>query len=649
MEWIFSRKAPAESERNPTSEEYFNKRNSRTRAAMLVREAFQNSLDARVDPNEPVRLRFHCSENAGALTGHQLADLMSPLFLEHLRGGLGESMPPDRDLARCPYLLIEDFNTTGLEGDERAWEADGEENSFYYFLRAEGATQKAGGARGSWGIGKTIFPAVSRIHTYLAFSCRKRQPAAVFMGRCTLKYHKLLSATPEEGKWRPDGWFGVKERSNPDFALPDSDPGNSSIIRSFDLKRKNERGLSVIVPFVDVREINFKDILDAVVEECSFAIADGSLVAEVSGPMDSLIIDRPMLNTLAKERSLPSQARKNAVLALAISRQAEWESLSFTSLTHDRYQAPGRTAIGWTPLAWFRDGDLAKMKERWEEHGRLRVTVYLHFFKRPDLSSGYQRHEGHFEVYLFKDDDAADSPLLLREGLLIPGMGSGDRPIKAPGCRAVVNIPQDSEFQNMVRDSEDPSHQGLTTTEKFRNRYRYGKAYLDFLRASAKEILRLVQGEDDEDADLLGDILSVPLPAAKKRRPKRKQVKKKGEPGPNTKPATKIELLKDPSGFRLTMADGSPSPPSFVDIKLAYSCDAGDPFKQFDPFDFDLKSRDIKIVRQDSDTEILTPNSLRITPCSKGFRIEVTGFDTNRDLVVRSRATSERIEEETGE
>ena len=58
--WRFARMTPAEINQNPVQGEFF------TAASDLperfVREAIQNSLDAKADPDEPVRVRFAFSE-----------------------------------------------------------------------------------------------------------------------------------------------------------------------------------------------------------------------------------------------------------------------------------------------------------------------------------------------------------------------------------------------------------------------------------------------------------------------------------------------------------------------------------------------------------------------------------------------------------
>src|SRR5690606_2173190 len=72
----------------------------------------------------------------------------------------------------CDYLVVEDFGTTGLTGDTESDQVDGQQNNFVDFLRSDGRTRKGEGDRGSWGVGKNVFPRASRINGYIAYTVR---------------------------------------------------------------------------------------------------------------------------------------------------------------------------------------------------------------------------------------------------------------------------------------------------------------------------------------------------------------------------------------------------------------------------------------------------------------------------------------------
>ena len=57
MNWVF-RERGNEKHRDPLGAEFFNNEELLSDASSLVREAIQNSLDAKASPDEPVRVRF---------------------------------------------------------------------------------------------------------------------------------------------------------------------------------------------------------------------------------------------------------------------------------------------------------------------------------------------------------------------------------------------------------------------------------------------------------------------------------------------------------------------------------------------------------------------------------------------------------------
>ena len=83
-----------------------------TEISSLVRESIQNSLDAH-DPNvtNPVLLCFKLSEVASTVTDEYFNGLE-----EHLEQGIPGGNH-SLEMKPCKYLIVEDFNTTGLLGD----------------------------------------------------------------------------------------------------------------------------------------------------------------------------------------------------------------------------------------------------------------------------------------------------------------------------------------------------------------------------------------------------------------------------------------------------------------------------------------------------------------------------------------------------
>jgi hypothetical protein len=162
MGWHYRVKAPDEKVRDPIQGEFFSTEAIKNPADALVREAIQNALDAALKdengrPKDVLKVRFFLADKEHALPGCKVAQWFDGTW-EHfhaLGNGLRDA-PQKTD--KCPWLVFEDFNTTGLEGDiHQSDPIDGTRNSFFYFFRAEGRSGKSSEDRGRWGVGKHVF------------------------------------------------------------------------------------------------------------------------------------------------------------------------------------------------------------------------------------------------------------------------------------------------------------------------------------------------------------------------------------------------------------------------------------------------------------------------------------------------------------
>ncbi|MFJ9606843.1 helix-turn-helix transcriptional regulator [Kitasatospora sp. NPDC101176] len=139
--------------------------------SVLAREATQNSLDARLDPAEPVRVRYTLHE----LTGESLARFREAIDWESLRPHYdaltadgGKQSKVSRTIAaglrdmyqhdRLVLLRVDDYNATGLTG------GDYEDGLFAAVVRRQLDSHKRDlGAGGSYGLGKATLWATSRL------------------------------------------------------------------------------------------------------------------------------------------------------------------------------------------------------------------------------------------------------------------------------------------------------------------------------------------------------------------------------------------------------------------------------------------------------------------------------------------------------
>ncbi len=138
--WHFKRRERSDEVADPIQGEFFDEASDpderrRGPAASLVREAIQNSLDAQAG-HEPVHVRFYLSDEE-ALSADRARNWFAGLW-PHLRArrtGLRDVHPEPR---ACRFIVIEDFGTSGLEGDPRRGQTpdEGERDDFFAHIRA---------------------------------------------------------------------------------------------------------------------------------------------------------------------------------------------------------------------------------------------------------------------------------------------------------------------------------------------------------------------------------------------------------------------------------------------------------------------------------------------------------------------------------
>jgi hypothetical protein len=156
MCWHFNQPSRGAINREPMVGEFFSTDIIRNQTEALVRESIQNSLDAARN-GETVRVRFFVSGSAAAISSERLSLYMAKGWLHFLAERNGLRDQPDQQQP-CPFLVIEDFGTTGLTGSvEQCWLETAARNPFYFFFRAEGQSGKSERDRGRWGSARLSF------------------------------------------------------------------------------------------------------------------------------------------------------------------------------------------------------------------------------------------------------------------------------------------------------------------------------------------------------------------------------------------------------------------------------------------------------------------------------------------------------------
>jgi hypothetical protein len=619
--WYFKAKQPDDTIREPIQGEFFATEAIADSAEALVREAIQNSLDARL-PNESVRVRFYVSGPDAAVAPKSLEPFTKDL-IPHLKAeGNGlQSSPSENE--KCRFLVVEDFGTSGLRGDVSTWRhAVGVQNDFYSFFRAEGQSDKGETARGRWGIGKFVFPRVSRASCFFGLTVRENPPERVLMGRAILRSHDIQNTT-----YVPDGYYGVKPL---DLVLPvDSAATIQSFTSLFRLSRTNDAGLSVVVPWCD-DSVTVDSILAAVLRAYYYAIMSGQLDVVVEDATNAHLINASSIDAVVDERAQELGLEMRPFLALA-----KWalatEETDLVRLEASRNQYGPTWDQSMIPAAVAKQ--LSSSLNRGE---RIAVRVPLSV-----KAKGMRPQHSYFDVFLVRSgEETAGRVTFIREGIIVSAAG-GKRPA---GINAIVVINQ-GPLANLLGDSENPAHtEWRRDTRGLQEKYSYASSYLTFVKQSVATIARyLSEGDIEPDNDLLRDLFSlatddaslsaVPRPVSKSTT----GTEKDPPPIPDIpRRPSRFQVSKNASGFMVTQGSAAAVLPFSLQIAVAYDIRSGNPLKHYDDADFDMGRKPIVVLAEEG-AEITTigGNSFGATISSLPFKISVEGFDPHRDLMVK--------------
>ena len=629
--WRFRRMQPGEINIDPIEEEFFTTEALDSITDALVREAIQNSLDA-ANGGGPVTVYFTLERldlaGSPSLAERYLAGLEPHLAVRHT--GLREVPALKREMA-C--LIIEDFGTRGLQGDETQYddlEDHGRRNDFYYFWRNIGRTRKESTDIGRWGLGKTVFQAASRINAFFGLTRRQDDCRRLLMGQAALRIHRL-----DDRRYAPYGYFGVFDG---DLALPVEDPVVLDRFEGdFGLCRGSRAGLSVVVPFVDDDLRIFPDrssrrlasCFQSVIHHYFFPILSGALVVVLREAGRAKTMDAGSLAALLAHPRLKTARNFRGILDLArwAIGQPDDAAIILEEPPHGR--APKLEEMLIDAQA------LKQARQRFQENRRLAFRL-----KVPVLyaSEAAPQHAG-FSVYLERDEtlDRAED-VFIRQGITIPEVSS----LKFKGVRAIVTV-SDPGLSTFLGDAENPAHTDWERNNKrFKAKYRLGPSTLDFVKTSPRKLVTLLtQPKRGVDRQMLHHLFALPAGDGEGRvatRPRagEESGKASAEPFVAVNGANYLKLSPVKGGFRLAKRSEAMQVPPLITIWVAYEVRSGNPFKKFTALDFDLSRPPIDIQGRGLEVTFCQGNIMQIRIRTPQFRLAVTGFDMHRDLRIRT-------------
>jgi hypothetical protein len=622
--WVFSELLPGYKLRNPIQGEFFATSAIEGPAQALVRESVQNSLDAR--KGLPVRVLFNVvTEQLPSQPA--IRELFGGAWEHYAATGNGLQEPKPGPTTPCPYLVVEDFNTCGLSGDPaQADPGPTDKNPFFLFFRAEGLSAKTGQELGRWGVGKFVFPRSSRASTHIGITVRESDHRRLMLGAVTLKGHHVAG---HPRMFTPDGLYGVEGADR--LVLPFEDPATIDHVSTlFNVQRRKEPGLSVIVPFIDPEEFSFERLLSAAIRDYFVPILDGRL--------EIIVRHDDRQATLARE-TLVSVLESNEALSrelLPMVRLAQGAALvqDAERITINMPDA-GRAARWSSSLLGAGELDALRKKIGARELTAVRVPLTVRHKSRGNLPS-------YFDIYMQAERQCNERPVFVREGIIV----SDVRGRRMREVRSLVVV-EDRALAEMLGDSENPAHtQWQKDSSNFKGRYTYGPAVIDFVTDSVREILAIVdQASDEPDASLTVDFFSVEPPDDVQDAEESVTRRSRPQTGNSDPPTdvviqprpTRLSVQRSAGGFAIGPGSAPPETPFLIEVRCAYETRVGNSLKKWNPADFFFGGDDLRVTLLGSvRVAAMRNNHLILQVDGVDFRANVDGFDVSRDVYVRA-------------
>lgn len=604
------------------------------RTDALVREAIQNSLDAS-DGNGLVTVRIGiCSEEDAVISSIAKGFLKG--LPQHLDVLGNESVNLKSEIPPMPYLVVEDFGTFGLRGDPEFNDTeppdDGKPYDFYWFWRNIGRSGKGGISLGRWGLGKTVFPATSKINAIFGLTIRKDDGRKMLMGQAITKIHRI-----DETKYVPEGFFCDPNVSE-DLQMPfETKKAIDVFQKTFKLKRDSEPGLSIVIPYPFDR-IKPQELVRTVIVHYFYPILKGNLKVEIFGPdFDEVELTPETIKQEANNLLWNGSPRDKKhtpppfdLASWAINCQAHGK------ITHLKSPINNNSPVWGEHL--FEDGQLVQLRDDFSKGTRIAVRVPMTIMKKDKTSENT-----FFDVFVERDSDLARSDdHFVREGMTISKIStlSSQR-----GYRGLLVV-DDKPLSSLLGDAEGPAHTEWGTGES-RPDENYGKwkGRIGFVKNGIlKLILLLSPPPKGLDEDWLQDIFAISSPEKEGTKKKRKKKRPKDPPPPPPPPPPHsektFEVFECAGGFRIKGIGDPKKVPGRISVKVAYDLPNGNPFKGYSPIDFSFgKKRGrgaLTFTKKSVKLEERKENALKIIPKSADFELKVIGFDVNRDVIIRA-------------
>ncbi len=562
----------------------------------FVREAIQNSLDARLDSSKPVIMKF----------GFHV-DGFGPRrpFLEQLiahRKAAGLDVPEEWENGTIRWLVVEDFNTRGLGGSLHSRTSD-----FWNYWLNFGLSNKDGTGRGGRGIGRVTFLIASRLHCVIGYTRRYQDKGTAICGMGVLR-------AIEDGAELKSTHAYLAEREEGNiyslYDTPEFLKGAQDAFRfsGYNGEHESGLGLAVLYPY---KELNARGIMAAAIENFAPAIVGGSLELQVG----DRILDKETIDEVAREITdcLNDEAIRGGVERyLDLVRKAQGGPPQY------RISLPNALKKDFEELRG--SPEIKKLQKQIADEQDAVLEIEF-----PLIRNGNARTVS--VVAAIGPSTTGRRPIdrMFREGMSLP-----DVKARNPGELDLVMVVGSGDLARYLNFCEGKAHLDLLESKEVLQKLAENGFDGPRVKRLVKNFpaeLRLLATPDVTAPDAYVFDAYFPKPSespGKKKKPNRPEAPSDPPPPPKP-PVFRVETLHDGLGIKAN--------PDFEDwpvnltLTIAYADGSRRP--SWSPLDFKLE--DLRISQADCDI-VLEKNKVKATNCGPETEIEITGFDTNREL-----------------
>lgn len=571
--WKFFEYQDGEKRRDSSSAKHFK---GQKLVKSIVREFTQNSLDAEDNDEKPVRVSVSSRKISYEKIKHYIEDLR-----RHLKAC--EIGTKELEEGAIDFLILEDFNTKGLEGDNLAnfFERDN--------ITDKNNTSKSGG---SHGIGKINFYEASKIKTFFGFSIfnENNQLKEELRGTCNLKTHEI-----DKTEYKEDGELRLDEKEDIDF------------FKDSLFKRGEEKGLSVAIPLT--KENDIKEIEDVFLQECYYPIVNKKLRIEINNKVidDSGLlehIDNPKIKLL-----LDYITTSNVV--------SYKEKLDYKS----------------TELKLQNEEEIIKyIKDNGKVFINFSIDIHI---KKPQKS----RQNGKLTLLVGKNETSDKQRYDFWRGNLLINKAA-KRSFESDGY-LVITIVNDDHLYGLLRKLEDPGHttwEYSNPNDKVKEIYKNIQKMVPCITQLPSKVVNLIKHQHIEsDANFFSDYFPDGNSKGKKalEGSSTKKEEKQDIPLVNHNSKFKYRESRKNNGFIISFNEdlGEEEIPSKVKIRAAYGTNKGNPFNNYSKKDFDFEEN-IEIRLNNGKQLEKDGNQIVCKIKNKDFKISLYKFDPDRELKI---------------